>query len=61
MTRFTNSPLEPFMRQRPGGGAKPRPVLPPKGHKCHGCAFFKGVRCVGICYRDLLSHALPKP
>lgn len=53
---FTDSPFERMMKQVPRA---PRPAMskPPAGSACHGCAFWRGVACVGICYRDLTSRA----
>lgn len=52
--RFTNSPFERMMQQRPTGGGVPRPAPLPRTHPCHGCGSYKGMKCVGPCYRDLI-------
>lgn len=51
---FTNSPYEPFMKQPSYyyGPAAPEPA--PKGSRCHGCPYWRGIACVS-CYRDLLK------
>ena len=50
---FTNSPYEPMMKQksyiRPTAAAQP-----PKGSRCHGCPYWRGIGCVA-CYRELLK------
>ena len=50
---FTNSPYEKMMKQRP------RPLAPsvpkaPKGSRCSGCPYWRGISCVS-CYRELLK------
>ncbi|MEQ3192831.1 hypothetical protein AAA173_20775 [Enterocloster aldenensis] len=52
---FTDSPFEKMMKQKPRGG---RPEKTPKakpGSPCYGCSFWRGMACVGTCYRDLTS------
>ena len=51
--RFTDSPFEKMMKQ------KPRPQAPsipkaPRGSRCSGCPYWRGIRCVS-CYRELLK------
>ena len=50
--RFTNSPFEKIMKQ------KPRPQAPatpkPRGSRCSGCPYWRGISCVS-CYRELLK------
>lgn len=50
---FTNSPYEPFMKQ-PSYYRGPAHELAPKGSRCHGCPYWRGIACVS-CYRDLLK------
>lgn len=50
---FTNNPYEKMMKQ------KPRPLAPsipkvPKGSRCSGCPYWRGIGCVS-CYRELLK------
>lgn len=54
MTRFTNSPYEMMMTQKPTGRIKkscPSPL--PQNHPCYGCGNYTGQPCVGICQREL--------
>lgn len=53
MVRFTDSPYEYIMVQKPDAG-RVRETVPP-GHKCHGCPYGRGRPCVGICMKDLCS------
>ena len=51
--RFTDSPFEKMMKQ------KPRPQAPsvpkaPRGSRCSGCPYWRGIGCVS-CYRELLK------
>ncbi len=55
MTRFTDSPYERMMTQKPSGGGKPHRITLPKTHPCYGCVFANQV-CVGICHRELLAQ-----
>ena len=55
MTRFTDSPYERMMTQKPSGGEKPHRKSLPKDHPCYDCCFADQV-CVGICHRELLAH-----
>ncbi len=57
MTLFSNKPgLERMMQQRPSGRQEPvSPALPPD-HPCYGCSYGMGRRCIGICYKQLLSE-----
>ena len=50
---FTNSPYEPFMKQPSHYRGPVGPELAPKGTRCHGCPYWRGIACVS-CYRDLL-------
>lgn len=52
---FTKSPYEAMMKQRP----RPRESAPskaPRGSRCHGCPYWRGIVCLS-CYRDLLKSA----
>ncbi len=63
MIRFTDSPYERMMTQKPvvGREAREPPALPPD-HPCHGCAYGRDTPCLGICYKKLLkgsdAHAI---
>lgn len=50
---FTNNPYEKMMKQRP------RPMAPavpkaPRGSRCSGCPYWRGIGCVS-CYQELLK------
>ena len=47
--RFTNSPYEKMMQQKPRPQA-PAPAKPPRGSRCSGCPYWRGIGCVS-CYR----------
>ncbi|NBJ95064.1 hypothetical protein D5281_21505 [bacterium 1xD42-62] len=52
--RFTNSPFERMMTQRPSPGrAAPASPVHPPGHPCHRCPYGLNAPCVGICYKNL--------
>ena len=56
--RFTDSPFERMMKQKPRPQA-PDPVKPPRGSRCSGCPYWRGLRCV-TCFRAYLrSRAGP--
>ena len=56
MPRFTDSPYEKMMQQKPTTGrAASRPPSFPPGHPCRHCPYGKNGPCVGICYRELLQ------
>lgn len=52
--RFTDSPFERMMAQRPAPtrAAPASPVHPP-GHPCYRCPYGGYAPCVGICYKNL--------
>ena len=50
---FTNSPYEKMMKQPPRSKS-PAPVKAPKGTRCHGCPYWRGIACVS-CYRELMK------
>lgn len=57
MTLFSDNPrIERMIKQKPNGRQKPekRPILSPES-PCYHCGYGKGRRCVGICYKELLS------
>ncbi|MEE1173094.1 MAG: hypothetical protein U0K87_12145 [Ruminococcus sp.] len=56
MTRFTDSPFERMMMQKPCGGmtSHHKPALP-KNHPCYGCPYVEQ-GCMGVCYRDLMAQ-----
>ena len=51
---FTANPLEREMKRRPRPQA-PRPEQPPRGSRCSGCPYWRGIPC-GSCYQALLSR-----
>lgn len=51
--RFTNSPYEKMMQEVPRYEAPP-PLKAPKGSRCSGCPYWRGISCVS-CYRELLK------
>lgn len=55
MARFTDSPYEYMMSQKPQSGriSEAEPPRFPPGHKCHGCPYGRGKPCVGMCMKDL--------
>ena len=53
--RFTNSPYEKMMQQKPRPQA-PAPAKPPRGSRCSGCPYWRGIGCVS-CYRELRAPA----
>ena len=58
--RFTNNPYEGFMKEKSYFKGVP-PSLPPKGSRCDGCPYWRGIGCV-FCYREQLpsgATALP--
>ena len=50
--RFTDSPFEKMMKQKPRPQA-PAPAKPPRGSRCSGCPYWRGIGCVS-CYRELI-------
>ena len=50
--RFTDSPFEKMMKQKPRPQA-PSPAKPPRGSRCSGCPYWRGIGCVS-CYRELM-------
>lgn len=61
MTRFTDSPLEYMMAQKPHTGrqAETGPPRYPPGHKCHGCPYGRDRPCLGVCMKDLQKGEKP--
>lgn len=59
MTRFTDSPYERIMTQKPAMGREARepPALPPDG-PCRGCCYGRDAPCLGICYKKLLKGSV---
>lgn len=54
MTRFTDSPFERMMTQRPvPGHAASASFAHPPGHPCRHCPYGRAALCVGICYQKL--------
>lgn len=52
--RFTNNPYEGFMKEKSYFKGVP-PSLPPKGSRCDGCPYWRGIGCV-FCYRENSNH-----
>lgn len=50
---FTNSPYEKMMKQKPRPLASSIPKAP-KGSRCSGCPYWRGIGCVS-CYWELLN------
>ena len=50
---FTNSPYE-TMTKRPSHIQPPATPKAPKGSRCDGCPYWRGIACMS-CYRDLLK------
>ena len=50
---FTNSPFEKMMK-RPPRQQSPSAAKPPRGSRCSGCPYWRGIGCVS-CYRELLK------
>ena len=53
--RFTNSPYEKMMQQKSRPQA-PAPAKPPRGSRCSGCPYWRGIGCV-FCSRELMAPA----
>ena len=51
--RFTNNPYEGFMKEKSYFKGVP-PSLPPKGSRCDGCPYWRGIGCM-FCYREQLK------
>lgn len=58
MTRFTDSPYEHLLTQKPYVGKKagPGPVSYPPESPCAGCPYGRGQPCIGVCMKKLLSQ-----
>ena len=50
---FTNRPYETMMK-RPSHIQPPATPKAPKGSRCDGCPYWRGIACMS-CYRDLLK------
>ena len=50
---FTKSPYEAMMK-KPSHIQPPATPKAPKGSRCHGCPYWRGIACMS-CYRDLLK------
>ena len=50
---FTNSPYETMMK-RPSHIQPQATPKAPKGSRCDGCPYWRGIACMS-CYRDLLK------
>ena len=53
--RFTNNPYEGFMKEKSYFKGVP-PSLPPKGSRCDGCPYWRGIGCV-FCYGNELRSS----
>ena len=51
--RFTDSPFEKMMKQKPRPQAPSAPKAP-RGSRCSGCPYWRGIGCMS-CYRELLK------
>ena len=51
--RFTDSPFEKMMMQKPHPQAPSAPKAP-RGSRCSGCPYWRGIGCMS-CYRELLK------
>lgn len=52
--RFTDSPFERMMTQRPAPSrAAPASPVHPPGHPCRRCPYGRDAPCIGICYQNL--------
>ena len=51
--RFTDSPFEKMMKQKPRPQAPSAPKAP-RGSRCSGCPYWRGIGCVS-CYQELLK------
>lgn len=52
--RFTDNPFELLMKQKPRPGREEIPQ-PPEGSPCRQCSFWRGMVCVGLCYREFMA------
>ena len=50
---FTNNPFEKMVK-RPPRQQPPSAEQPPRGSRCSGCPYWRGIGCVS-CYRELLK------
>lgn len=55
MARFTDSPYEYMMAQKPSARQARETGSPSSLEKCRGCPYGLGRPCVGICMKDLMS------
>lgn len=51
---FTDSPFERMMKEVPRPPC-PDTVKAPLGSPCHNCGYWRGMACVGICYKELTT------
>lgn len=55
MRYFTESPYEKMMMQTPKQRREEKPPAAlHSSHPCYGCDRYKGGRCAGPCYRELI-------
>ena len=50
---FTDNPFEKMMKQVPRA-CRPEAQKAPPGSPCRDCSYWRGMACVGTCYRDLI-------
>lgn len=57
MTRFTDSPYEYMMSQKPGAGhvQSGKPSRSPVPERCITCPYGRGRPCASVCMKNLLS------
>ena len=56
MIRFTDSPYERMMTQKPVVGREARePPAHPPDHPSHGCAKCRDAPSLGLCYKKMLK------
>lgn len=54
MRTFTDSPFERMMQEIPRA-YRPEPYTAPPGSACRECSYWRGMPCVGTCYRELTA------
>ncbi len=55
---FTDSPYEKIMK-RVLRSYRPEVPKAPFGSICYGCTFWRGMACVGICYKEFMEKEKP--
>lgn len=54
--RFTGSPFEKIMQEKPNYPPSPPLQEPPKDSRCWQCSYWQGKVCDATCYLDLDLH-----